>query len=87
MLRCGFVLVRYLNVSDERHGDSFFKLVQRGVQVQDFHNLQRTQQQQRRSLSACSRGDFLLTVCCDRLIRLTCCVVRLLQSEQMASAS
>lgn len=32
----------YLNVSDEGHGDSFLKLVQRGVQVQDFHYLQRT---------------------------------------------
>lgn len=32
----------YLNVSDEGHGDSFLKLVQRGVQVQDFHYLQCT---------------------------------------------
>lgn len=29
----------YLNVSDERHSDSFFKLVQRSVQVQDLHYL------------------------------------------------
>lgn len=29
----------YLNVSDERHGDSFFELVQRSVQVQDLHYL------------------------------------------------
>lgn len=29
----------YLNVSDERHSDSFFKLIQRSVQVQDLYYL------------------------------------------------
>lgn len=32
----------HLNVSDEGHSDSFFKLVQRRVEVQDFHDLQET---------------------------------------------
>lgn len=30
----------HLDVPDEGHGDAFFKLVQRCVEVQDFHNLQ-----------------------------------------------
>lgn len=33
------VLEAILNVTNERHGDSFLKLIQRCVKVEDFHNL------------------------------------------------
>lgn len=29
----------YLYVSDEGHSDSFLKLIQWGIEVEDFHNL------------------------------------------------